>query len=946
MDLDLDELGSSVYASSVGSIGPQPDFSFGTNPFPLVPHAHPAKPAAQPAGPKPKVSHARKTPEGHVKRPPNAFILFRSHCCAPTADPDQLDAPGTPTAQQLQDLGITDHRHISRIVSHLWKSLSPEEKGYWETKAQFRKTEHQRLHPDYKYKPVYRSKDAVKRRRKGDQETRIKEERGCEDVARALLDQPLRSTSEERSDRNPDNSTAPDSITSSSFEVGNGRTSAPAEVNTVHIARPSSSSGLASRPPLPLAPKTWTIDVVREALATGRAPPAPDPLPKKKRGRHPRPGRPSRAKDAAAVSPSATASQEPGASGEAGDSVGIGPGPNGVSEEMMGLYTAYQPDLSGSKTYFSSQTSSRAASPSPESQFSYMAQLDVLQQSVLNQHRYSPDVRPFTSPVHPARPSNGYEHLDSYAMETSHSQPQYGIGSVPAVGGPHDVPYNPPFLYAPPAGIGHHHPTTFTMPFPDQDQSNLPLSPSSVAIRQMQHYNLSSPPQTAHGSPVGGFGAGRAGPASGGLPLGVPVPGSSLGEAIAVRPTGTTFAYSAAEPGSSESALPALSQPGLGLSAARSQAAVEDVGANLSLLGLKRRNTLRGTNGGDLMLISPITGTFGGRRYSLGRYEVRRFSTQQLAAVAEDGRPDRARSSLATELSGAPTADLGMLDFEDSFLNDIINGTVPQAGEFGEQYTMQRTLSDQARPNTAVSSYSSASDASSASLGTSPPVERQVDSDASMAFWRRQQEHHQQQQQQQFDQDGEPLPIPSYHVAGQDYFVSASPVRALTDYHAERLAEGEDSGSPQAGQLSVPVFDSAGFGNFFDPSNHRQSIDALLAASATDNYYAAHYAYNAHDWLSRGARGSDATIRPVHRDSLAHGAGALEGGVLYEEDLRDPVPYYYLTKEESQNRELVDRILAHGYGVGYDAEPGEETRVERFTVPFLHRRIVQVHGHI
>lgn len=202
-DSDQGELGFDLdnerdnCVSSVGSVGPHPDFSFGRNAFPLV---SASTSAAPPTG-KPKVSHARKTPEGHVKRPPNAFILFRSHCCAPTADPEQLHAPGTPTAQQLQDLGITDHRHISRIVSHLWKSLSADEKSYWEVKAKARKTEHQRLHPDYRYKPVYRNKDEVKRRRKGDEEQRMKEEQGCEDVARALLDQPLRTASEERRER-------------------------------------------------------------------------------------------------------------------------------------------------------------------------------------------------------------------------------------------------------------------------------------------------------------------------------------------------------------------------------------------------------------------------------------------------------------------------------------------------------------------------------------------------------------------------------------------------------------------------------------------------------------------------------------------------------------------------------------------------------------------------
>lgn len=61
-------------------------------------------------------------------RPRNAFILFRSHACA-----NQL----VPT-----ELGITDHRHISRIVGNLWKSLPVDEKRIWEEMAEKEKEEH------------------------------------------------------------------------------------------------------------------------------------------------------------------------------------------------------------------------------------------------------------------------------------------------------------------------------------------------------------------------------------------------------------------------------------------------------------------------------------------------------------------------------------------------------------------------------------------------------------------------------------------------------------------------------------------------------------------------------------------------------------------------------------------------------------------------------------
>ncbi|KAH9468473.1 hypothetical protein MJO28_004778 [Puccinia striiformis f. sp. tritici] len=93
-------------------------------------------------------SHARKTPPGHVKRPRNAFILFRSHACSSNLIP--------PTVEK-------DHRQISRIVSHMWKSLPADEKLKWERKAEEEKDLHRKLHPDYRYKPIYRKENSGKK---------------------------------------------------------------------------------------------------------------------------------------------------------------------------------------------------------------------------------------------------------------------------------------------------------------------------------------------------------------------------------------------------------------------------------------------------------------------------------------------------------------------------------------------------------------------------------------------------------------------------------------------------------------------------------------------------------------------------------------------------------------------------------------------------------------
>lgn len=86
-------------------------------------------------------SHSRRKGPSHIPRPRNAFILFRCHAVANNLVPEELER---------------DHRNISRIISHMWNSLSPEDRKTWQLEAQKEKEEHQRLYPNYKYQPVYR----------------------------------------------------------------------------------------------------------------------------------------------------------------------------------------------------------------------------------------------------------------------------------------------------------------------------------------------------------------------------------------------------------------------------------------------------------------------------------------------------------------------------------------------------------------------------------------------------------------------------------------------------------------------------------------------------------------------------------------------------------------------------------------------------------------------
>lgn len=57
------------------------------------------------------------------------------------------------------DLGITDHKNISKIIGELWRGLGGEERGVWEELAEEEKRRHAGLWPGYKYKPKQRVKE-------------------------------------------------------------------------------------------------------------------------------------------------------------------------------------------------------------------------------------------------------------------------------------------------------------------------------------------------------------------------------------------------------------------------------------------------------------------------------------------------------------------------------------------------------------------------------------------------------------------------------------------------------------------------------------------------------------------------------------------------------------------------------------------------------------------
>ncbi|KAJ2917308.1 hypothetical protein MD484_g3095, partial [Candolleomyces efflorescens] len=102
----------------------------------------------------------KKGDEDYIKRPENAFILFRRKCCE-----DRQQA--AEEAAQMADGPLKKQRQadLSKTISQQWKSLGSEERAYWENLAKEKKKEHEQMYPNYVYRPQ-RSKDKDGRSKK------------------------------------------------------------------------------------------------------------------------------------------------------------------------------------------------------------------------------------------------------------------------------------------------------------------------------------------------------------------------------------------------------------------------------------------------------------------------------------------------------------------------------------------------------------------------------------------------------------------------------------------------------------------------------------------------------------------------------------------------------------------------------------------------------------
>lgn len=73
-----------------------------------------------------------------IRRPPNAFILFRTHSFQ----------------ERKNETGMMKQSMLSKIIGEEWRQLSENEKAVWMQKAEKAKEEHRLRYPDYVFRPA------------------------------------------------------------------------------------------------------------------------------------------------------------------------------------------------------------------------------------------------------------------------------------------------------------------------------------------------------------------------------------------------------------------------------------------------------------------------------------------------------------------------------------------------------------------------------------------------------------------------------------------------------------------------------------------------------------------------------------------------------------------------------------------------------------------------
>ena len=174
--IHTDVLVDAVEASH-GGIAFAPTVTPGTFFDPPSPQDHPAEstmfpPSPTDGSPSParRAGHAKKKPENHIPRPPNAFILFRSSFIK---------------NQHVSSEVETNHSTLSKIIGLTWQNLPNEEKQIWHSKAKLALEEHKRKFPQYTFRPLHSKGKAAEKRKV--REVGPKDLKRCEKIAELLV---------------------------------------------------------------------------------------------------------------------------------------------------------------------------------------------------------------------------------------------------------------------------------------------------------------------------------------------------------------------------------------------------------------------------------------------------------------------------------------------------------------------------------------------------------------------------------------------------------------------------------------------------------------------------------------------------------------------------------------------------------------------------------------
>ncbi|KAJ7131138.1 hypothetical protein C8R44DRAFT_871671 [Mycena epipterygia] len=124
--------------------------------------------SADPSRP-PRTRHTRIQPAGHIPRPPNAFILFRSSLIRSQRVPSAVEP---------------SHSTLSKIIGLTWQHLPEAERSVWHAKALEASEEHRRRFPAYAFRP----QNGVHAPKRKTREHEMDDPVRCEKIAELLVE--------------------------------------------------------------------------------------------------------------------------------------------------------------------------------------------------------------------------------------------------------------------------------------------------------------------------------------------------------------------------------------------------------------------------------------------------------------------------------------------------------------------------------------------------------------------------------------------------------------------------------------------------------------------------------------------------------------------------------------------------------------------------------------